>query len=576
MTVSYTLKVADSRFGGFSKLLFRWKGSIYKLLYKELVVFVVLYALLSVVYRRLLTEEQKRLYAKVAQYCNRSTDLIPISFVLGFYVTLIVNRWWAQYTSIPLPDQLMCVISSNVHGKDERGRILRRTLIRYANLSAVLILRSVSTRVLKRFPTMDHVVEAGFMTQDERKKFESLHSDFNKYWVPCVWFTNLAAQARRDGRIRDDVALRLLMDVSGAGSAGGTAPRGGHPGKTRPCPPRQELNAYRAKCSMLFHYDWISIPLVYTQVVTIAVYSFFAFCLIGRQFLEPLEPGQEGDLDMYVPLPTLLQFFFYAGWLKVRHGQGVPGGPRSLAWHRPRRGWWHPGTCHGGHQADGGCSLQGTARFGCPVAEQIINPFGEDDDDFETNKLIDRNLQVSLLSVDDMYQNLPPAAKDKYWNESTAQPPYTTATAAETLKPSFLGSTFDMRMCEDAEQSQLVEASPSMPRIQTPLLGRFLAAASPAISIKNFGRGGRATPHLRRARGDGAFPSPHPEDPEAVDRIEEEETEDEESRGSGPPTPGGPRSPKASEIRRKEPPMVLVKAPSSESVGAERPGGWEP
>uniref|UniRef100_A0A8B9CJ25 Bestrophin homolog n=1 Tax=Anser brachyrhynchus TaxID=132585 RepID=A0A8B9CJ25_9AVES len=101
------------------------------------------------------------LYTKVAQYCNRSTDLIPMSFVLGFYVTLIVNRWWAQYTSIPLPDQLMCVISSNVHGKDERGRILRRTLIRYANLSAVLILRSVSTRVLKRFPTMDHVVEAG-------------------------------------------------------------------------------------------------------------------------------------------------------------------------------------------------------------------------------------------------------------------------------------------------------------------------------------------------------------------------------------------------------------------------------
>lgn len=53
--------------------------------------------------------------------------------------------------------------------------------------------------------------------------------------------------------------------------------------------------------------------------------------------------------------------------------------------------------------------------------------------------------QVSLLSVDDMYQNLPPAVKDKYWNEATAQPPYTTATAAETLKPSFLGSTFDMR-----------------------------------------------------------------------------------------------------------------------------------
>lgn len=28
----------------------------------------------------------------------------------------------------------------------------------------------------------------------------------------------------------------------------------------------QELNGFRGKCSMLFHYDMISVPLVYTQV----------------------------------------------------------------------------------------------------------------------------------------------------------------------------------------------------------------------------------------------------------------------------------------------------------------------
>lgn len=37
--------------------------------------------------------------------------------------------------------------------------------------------------------------------------------------------------------------------------------------------------------------------------------------------------------------------------------------------------------------------------FVLKVAEQLINPFGEDDDDFETNWLIDRNFQVCLCLI---------------------------------------------------------------------------------------------------------------------------------------------------------------------------------
>ena len=31
---------------------------------------------------------------------------IPMTFVLGFYVTLIVGRWWDQYKMLPWPDSL--------------------------------------------------------------------------------------------------------------------------------------------------------------------------------------------------------------------------------------------------------------------------------------------------------------------------------------------------------------------------------------------------------------------------------------------------------------------------------------
>lgn len=40
---------------------------------------------------------------------------------------------------------------------------------------------------------------------------------------------------------------------------------------------KQELNAFRGKCSMLFHYDMISVPLVYTQVSAAGIDSELRF-----------------------------------------------------------------------------------------------------------------------------------------------------------------------------------------------------------------------------------------------------------------------------------------------------------
>ncbi|TMS02912.1 Bestrophin-3 [Larimichthys crocea] len=391
MTVTYSSKVANASFFGFHQLLLRWRGSIYKLLYREFILFALLYTVLSVVYRLVLSEDQKRLFEKLSMYCDKYAEQIPVTFVLGFYVTLVVNRWWNQFVNLPWPDRLMFLISSCVQGKDEYGRLLRRTLVRYVNLTSLLIFRSVSTAVCKRFPTMDHVVEAGFMTPEERKVFENVRSPHLKYWIPVVWFTNLASKARQEGRIQDSIVLQNILN---------------------------EMNMFRTWCATLFGYDWVGIPLVYTQVVTLAVYTFFFACLIGRQFLDPAQGHPGHDLDLYVPIFTLLQFFFYSGWLKV--------------------------------------------------AEQLINPFGEDDDDFEANWIIDRNLQVSLLAVDEMHMNLPHMTKDMYWNDSEARPPYTLA-AADYCIPSFLGSTTDMGL-SDILQFDDADVSDSRPRQQDPIL----------------------------------------------------------------------------------------------------------
>lgn len=118
---------------------------------------------------------------------------------------------------------------------------MRRTIIRYVNLCLVYTLRMMSPRVKKRFPTMDHLVEAGFLQPNEKKIFEDLDQKtvHPKYWMPLVWAGGIITRARKEGRIKDDFSMKTLID---------------------------ELNKFRGGCGGMLNYDWISIPLVYTQV----------------------------------------------------------------------------------------------------------------------------------------------------------------------------------------------------------------------------------------------------------------------------------------------------------------------
>jgi predicted membrane chloride channel (bestrophin family) len=168
-------------------------------------------------------------------------------------------------------------------------------------------------------------VESGLLLENEKDLLVDIKSGIPKYpthWVPMVWACSIVTRARREEKIKNDSVVKSLID---------------------------EINKIKDQCFLLLSYDWISVPLVYTQVVTLSVYTYFFSCLMGRQWV--LYPGKvpgEGssssvkatkygidELDLFIPVFTILQFFFYMGWLKV--------------------------------------------------AESLLNPFGDDDDDFELN-----------------------------------------------------------------------------------------------------------------------------------------------------------------------------------------------
>ncbi|XP_063219310.1 uncharacterized protein LOC134529312 isoform X2 [Bacillus rossius redtenbacheri] len=374
MTVSYQYEVASSTSGGFTRLLFMWKGSLYKLIYRELLLFVASFGLLSALYRLAFTEPQKRLFEKAVMYCDTFINLIPLSFVLGFYVSYVASRWWQQYMAIPWPDKIMHSIALYVNGNDDHGRMVRRTLVRYLNLSLILVLRSISSAVKRRFPTLDHLVESGFMTTVELEIYQSVPSvEFNTYWIPCTWFISLLKETRRESRITDPQGMKLIMEV-----------------------------------------------------VTIATYSFFLAALVGRQYVDDSKKPMQMEIDIYIPVFTILQFFFFMGLLKV--------------------------------------------------AEQLINPFGDDDEDFELNWIIDRHTKVSYLGVDILMRRCPPLTKDLYFDEVNLTLPYTEAAVAYKKK-TYRGSVHNMLVPEEKhtmflpeilEEDEEETPVPKMPGTKTP------------------------------------------------------------------------------------------------------------
>ncbi|KAH8371298.1 hypothetical protein KR093_006823 [Drosophila rubida] len=344
MTVSYTAEVATcQRCGCFWKLLARWRASIYKIIWFDLLVFLFCFYAMALLYHQLLDKEGRLFFEEIVRYCRHHGGLIPLSFVLAFYVSIIVERWWSQYTSVPWPDPLAVYVSTLVRGLDEHGRLMRRTIMRYVCLSLTMVLTMISPGIKRRFPTYDYLIEAGMLNRNEANIIATMDEKFPghfKYWMPLMWAASIMTRARREGRIWDDFSLKSMID---------------------------ELNKFRLGCNMLIHYDTISVPLVYTQVVTLAVYTYFLAAIFGHQHIESSDNSFNSIINLYFPVFSTLEFFFFMGWLKV--------------------------------------------------AETLICPFGDDDDDFDLNWAIDRNLQVSYLIVDEMHNDHPTLVKDQYWDD---------------------------------------------------------------------------------------------------------------------------------------------------------------
>uniref|UniRef100_A0A1I7XR67 Bestrophin homolog n=1 Tax=Heterorhabditis bacteriophora TaxID=37862 RepID=A0A1I7XR67_HETBA len=316
-------------------------------------------------------------FERVVQYCDARLSYIPLNFMLGFFVTAVVNRWTYLYQIIGFIDNIGLMTAEYVRGRTELARMYRRNIVRYCELAQVLVFRDISMRTRRRFPTLDTVVAAGFMMPHEKERFDEIQYRYSKYWVPFQWALALTYDARKRGLIESDYYQVVVQE---------------------------EIKKFRTGLAWICNYDWVPIPIMYPQLVCLAVHTYFLVCLLARQYIVSEHANNKTEVDLYFPIMSTLQFIFYMGWMKV--------------------------------------------------AEAMLNPFGEDDDDFECNALIDRNITMVLMMVDQGYDRPPELQKDTFWDEEV-EPLYSEETARIPNNP-LKGSVSEVKLPESVHQIKMI------------------------------------------------------------------------------------------------------------------------
>lgn len=349
--------VADGILGEIkhNNILLRWRSSLWKLVWVQLFLYTLLYLAISLVYRLALTEEQAVAFGRIILWVRASSAQLPLTFLLGFYVSLVVKRWWEQYVKLPWPDEVASYLKISITKnpkkendnpkkedmKEDKSLQIRLTIMRYILLSYVLCLRRISSLVRANYPDMQQIVNTGLVREDEAARIgEEEEDDMQRHggsnwWLPIKWSIDILRKAQLDGRFENPPSYTGLVG---------------------------KICDFRKGLTQVASYGHVTIPLVYTQVVHLAVYIHFGVRLVGDQWIMWRKEGDE--VDLYYPIFLTFKFLFFFGWLNV--------------------------------------------------AQTLYNPYGCDDEDFELIDLINRHIKVAATIVDDGH-DFPEVKCDVFW-----------------------------------------------------------------------------------------------------------------------------------------------------------------
>merc|ERR1712071_34953 len=183
-----TITPTASRFGTSCLSLFQWKRSFFKLVWKQAVVYYIVYVSLTLIFNHLLDDEQKASFQGLAFYVSKYGVSIPVVLLLGFFNSAAMKRWFSIVASIPGTNKIITKFIATLKEDVPNGESIIDEYSRYVLLDWLLIFRMVCKPLRKRYPTMMSLEACGFLSRSERIQLERIEErgDVAKRTLPLV------------------------------------------------------------------------------------------------------------------------------------------------------------------------------------------------------------------------------------------------------------------------------------------------------------------------------------------------------------------------------------------------------
>ena len=146
----------------------------------------------------------------VKHYKGAQANLLKImTFLVGFYVKKMMERWWSQVSSVPGMESV-CLAMNGIgwHVADKGGIdgmiAFKSKIARYCLLSWTMCFSGISKPLHIKFTEKDAFIEKGLITKDEWRAImnEGGSKDGwkDKWWIPLSWAFTIINEDEKNGK----------------------------------------------------------------------------------------------------------------------------------------------------------------------------------------------------------------------------------------------------------------------------------------------------------------------------------------------------------------------------------------